>query len=117
MSIKKVVSPSNKKINIKIQDFILHDKLGGGKFGTVYKALNVKSRTLYALKKIPKKILKDNLMVDQFTLEVKLQTFMKHDNILDLYGVFDDKEHVYLILEYMSDGTLYSQLKRKKKLS
>lgn len=33
----------------------MHDKLGGGKFGTVYKALNVKSRTLYALKKIPKK--------------------------------------------------------------
>ncbi len=56
----------------------MHDKLGGGKFGTVYKALNVKSRTLYALKKIPKKMLKDNLMVDQFTLEVKLQTFMKH---------------------------------------
>lgn len=60
----------------------MHDKLGGGKFGTVYKALNVKSRTLYALKKIPKKTIKDNLMVDQFALEVKLQTFLKHQNIL-----------------------------------
>lgn len=56
-------------------------------------------------------------MVDQFILEVKLQTFMSHQNILELYGVFDDKQNVYLILEFMEEGTLYGELKRKKKLS
>lgn len=56
-------------------------------------------------------------MVAQFTLEVKLQTFLKHQNILEIYGVFDDLEHVYLILEYMEEGTLYSELKKNKKLS
>lgn len=62
-------------------------------------------------------MLKDNMMVDQFTLEVKLQTYLKHENILQIYGVFDDVENVYLILEYMEEGTLYSELKKKKKLT
>lgn len=87
--IKKVVSPSNKK-SVTIKDFILETKLGGGKFGTVWKAFHVKTRSLYALKKIPKKMLKDNMMVDQFILEVKLQSFLTHQNILEIYGVFDD---------------------------
>jgi hypothetical protein len=36
-------------------------------------------------------MLKDHMMVDQFILEVKLQTYLKHENILEIYGVFDDQ--------------------------
>lgn len=54
---KKIVSPSHKKL-VSIEDFILETKLGGGKFGTVYKSFHVKTRSIYAIKKIPKKILK-----------------------------------------------------------
>lgn len=31
--------------------------------------------------------------------------------------MFDDAENVYLILEFMEEGTLYSELKKKKKLT
>ena len=54
--------------------------------------------------------------MEQFVMEIKLQFFLNHPNILKLYGVFDDEEHIYLILEYMEDGTLYNQLKKKKSL-
>lgn len=56
-------------------------------------------------------------MLNQFILELKLQTFLHHQNILTLYGYFDDAHSIYLILEYMEDGTLYAQLKKKKTLS
>jgi aurora kinase, other len=36
--------------------------------------------------------------------------------VLKLYGFFDDAEHIYLILEYMEGGTLFSHLKRHKTL-
>ena len=49
-------------------------------------------------------------------MEIKLQLYLSHPNILKLYGVFDDEEHIYLLLEYMEEGTLYSQLKKKKTL-
>lgn len=91
--------------------------LGGGKFGTVFQALHIKTKSMYAIKKIPKKTLIKYKMVDQFSLEIKLQTFLKHENILQLYGVFDDEENIYLILEFMEEGTLYNSLKKHKKLT
>lgn len=55
-------------------------------------------------------------MVDQFTLELKLQTFLAHKNILKIYKYFDDSQNIYLVLQYMEQGTLYNLLKKKKTL-
>jgi hypothetical protein len=40
-------------------------------------------------------------MIDQFILELKLQTFMVNEYILALHGFFHDTENIYLILDYM----------------
>jgi serine/threonine protein kinase len=55
-------------------------------------------------------------MVNQFILELKLQTSFIHENLLTLYTQFDDKDHLYLVLEYMEEGTLFNYLKKYKKL-
>ena len=36
--------------------------------------------------------------------------------MVKMYSFFDDKESIYLLIEYCNDGQLYSQLKLKKKL-
>jgi preprotein translocase subunit SecD len=87
---------NNKKVSI--YDFELKKNLGEGKFGVVFQAFHKQTRTLYALKKISKKVIKSNLMVDQFLQEIKIQSFCNHENILKVYGFFDDSEHVYLTL-------------------
>ena len=56
-------------------------------------------------------------MIDQLALEVRLQSFLNHKNILRIYGFFDDQTHLFIVLEYMEQGTLYSQLKKNKILS
>ena len=60
-------------------------------------------------------MLKENMFIDQFVQEIKIQSFLNHQNIMELYGVFDDSEHVYMILELMQDGNLFSELRRRKK--
>ena len=50
-------------------------------------------------------------------MEMKMQLFFDHPNILKLYGIFDDTENIYLILQFMEQGTLYSKLKKIKSLS
>ncbi len=37
-------------------------------------------------------------MQEQFLMEIKMQFYLNHPNILKLYGVMKDEEHVYLIL-------------------
>jgi serine/threonine protein kinase len=50
-------------------------------------------------------------------MEIKMQMLFKHKNILRLYGFFDDETYIYLVLEYMEGGTLFSELKKEKKLA
>jgi serine/threonine protein kinase len=91
--------------------------LGEGKFGTVFMAKHKKSGTLVALKKIPKEMIKSHLMIEQLSLEIRLQSCLNHKNILGMYGFFDDKTHLFIVLEYMEQGTLYAQLKKNKILT
>lgn len=48
--------------------------------------------------------------------EIKLHYCFNHNNIVKLYGFFSDYMNVYLLMEYMEDGTLYHLLKKKQKL-
>lgn len=45
-----------------------------------------------------------------------MQTYLNHENILTLFNFFDDKTSIYLVLEYMEEGTLFSHLKKNKTL-
>lgn len=53
---------------------------------------------LFALKKISKSIIKENFMIEQFILEVKIQSFIENPFIVKIYATFDDKENIYLLL-------------------
>jgi aurora kinase, other len=102
---------------VSINDFALGKLLGEGKFGNVYQAIHKQTKSLYALKKVPKSMIKSHYMIDQFILEIKIQSFLNQENLLSLYGFFDDTDNIYLIIEYMEEGTLFSLFKKKKILT
>jgi serine/threonine protein kinase len=53
---------------LTINDFILGKNLGEGKFGVVYQAYDKRTKSIYALKKVPKEMIKSHWMIDQFVL-------------------------------------------------
>jgi len=62
-------------------------------------------------------MIKSHFMIEQLSLEIRLQSCLNHKNILGMYGCFDDKTHLFIVLEYMEQGTLYAQLKKTKILT
>lgn len=42
-----------------------------------------------------------------------MQSENRHPNILRLYGYFHDGDHVYIVLEYASQGELYERLRNE----
>jgi serine/threonine protein kinase len=66
-------------------------KLGEGRFGHVFMVIHKGTGAIFALKRIPKTIIRESLMIDQLVLEVRLQASFYHPNIVSLYAVFDDK--------------------------
>lgn len=49
--------------------------------------------------------------------EVKIQLYLNHPNIVKLYGLFQDYENVYLIMEYCSGNHLYNVIKQRKQFA
>jgi serine/threonine protein kinase len=59
-----------------------------------------------------KQLLKSNVE-HQLRREIEIQSHLRHDNILRMYGFFWDEKKIYLILEYAPGGELYKDLKKQ----
>lgn len=67
---------------------------------------------MFAMKKVKKSIIREHKLENQFSMEITMQASFNHGNIGKLYGFFDDQNYIYLLLEYMEDGNLFSYLKK-----
>lgn len=52
---------------------------------------HIKNNSVFAMKQIKKQAIIKNKMQEQLLMEIKMQFYMNHPNILKLYGVFNDK--------------------------
>jgi len=77
-------------------------------------AIHKNTSGVFAIKKVKKQTIIANELVEQFALEVKLQTYLTHPFIVKIYGILDDEEHIYLIMEYLPQGTLFNYFKNSK---
>jgi len=93
--------------------------LGKGSYGQVklVKEKGNPSSKLYAMKVISIAQLKAYSSVEYLKNEIKIQKRLDHPHIVKLHHYFQDKENVYLILEYAENNNLFFYLRKKKKLT
>jgi aurora kinase len=96
-----------------LKDFEIGKPLGKGQFGSVYLAREKRTKYIVALKCLKKSQLLQTGVEYQLRREIEIQSQLRHDNILRMYGYFYDSKRVYLILEYSPGGEIYKRLKRK----
>ncbi|KAK7114103.1 aurora kinase C-like [Littorina saxatilis] len=95
-----------------LEDFDIGKPLGKGKFGNVYLAREKQSKYIVALKLMFKSQLQKAGVEHQLRREIEIQSHLRHENILRMFGYFHDKTRVYLILEFAPRGELYKELQR-----
>uniref|UniRef100_A0A7E4ZRS5 Aurora kinase n=1 Tax=Panagrellus redivivus TaxID=6233 RepID=A0A7E4ZRS5_PANRE len=109
--------PEVRKKSFKRSDFVSVKELGKGGFGTV-SLCREKDNTIYvAMKQVSKKMLASGQALRQLQREIGLQHTLRHKNILMLFGYFDDRDHVYIMLEPCQLGSLYKVLRKNRVLS
>lgn len=96
-----------------LNDFEIGKKLGAGKFGNVYLAREKSSKYIVALKVLRKSQLLRASVEHQLRREIEIQSHLRHENILRMYGYFFDAQRIYLILEFAPGGELYKRLQQK----
>src|SRR6266851_2070515 len=103
-------------------DVLLHDRyqlgttLGSGGFSAVYRAHDLQSGREVAIKQIRLAGLNVQETIeatDTFNRELSLLTVLRHPQVPRLYDQFRDREHWYLVLEYLEGTTLETYLETR----
>ena len=89
-------------------DYDIDDKpIGEGSFGVVYKAKEKSTKLVRAIKQI----FNENITnYDGFMTEVSALKTLDHPNVVKLFEVYQDKNWVFLVLEYLDGGELFDYI-------
>ncbi|XP_026481737.1 tyrosine-protein kinase SRK3-like [Ctenocephalides felis] len=104
----RVIRKRRNCMQIPLKKIEFHEKLASGNFGTVHRGL-WKGRTEVAIKKLDKADMKS---INDFEQEASIMKTMRHKNILSLLGICQTKEELYIITEYMKNGSLLNYLRK-----
>lgn len=92
--------------------------LGAGAFGQVLLAKHKVDGNFYAIKKLDReRIANIGISNEMIYREIDIHLKLVHPNIARLYSYHEDPEAIYLILEYMDNGTLYNLIQKNRGMS
>ncbi|KAG8885446.1 kinase subunit of RNA polymerase II carboxy-terminal domain kinase I [Tulasnella sp. 331] len=95
-----IPASSSKTIPPLAELYQLVNQVGEGTFGKVYKARNVVTGALVALKRIKVEAEKDGFPVTALR-EIKLLQSLSHPNVIYLHEMMVSKGNVYMVFDYM----------------
>ncbi|KAE9584511.1 hypothetical protein Lal_00021818 [Lupinus albus] len=88
--------------------------LGQGNFAKVYYGRNIVTNESVAIKVIKKEKLKKERLVKQIKREVSVMRLVKHPHIVELKEVMATKTKIFLVMEYVKGGELFTKVNKGK---
>jgi serine/threonine protein kinase len=106
------------RIGMRMKDHEIQSVIGEGGMGVVYLAQHVVLEKPVAIKVLHDRFAGQTESVEQFILEAKAASRIRHPNIIDVtdIGVTEDGL-VFLVMEYLEGDTLEDRLRRVGRLS
>ena len=97
-----------------MEDFYeIKDTLGKGKFGLVKAAIHKKTGKNVAVKTMSKK----QMSVQDLELqkrEIEILKICQHPHIIRLLDVFENTDHIYIVMECLTGGDLFTYLEKRR---
>lgn len=91
--------------------------LGTGAFGTVVLAKKRNSDRQYAIKSISKKNILRSQMGSQVKKEIGIMKSLEHPNIVQIFEVLSSADYLYIVMDFVSGGELYTKITKSGRLS
>lgn len=100
-----------------VGNYILHEKLGQGGFGSVMKGVHSETGDAAAIKFVPKKSFRQFSDLQRVFQEIQALRNMRHPNIIRILDVADNPDCICFIMEYAAGGELRGYVEKHTSLS
>ncbi|KAL4504365.1 hypothetical protein ABPG72_009811 [Tetrahymena utriculariae] len=106
----------NRKITKMVENYSLDEVIGSGQYGKVYRATNIKTNKVVAIKVVKIQKFKENPKLEECTVnEIKTLSQMDDNrHVVQFIELLRSSNNYYFVYEFCSGGTLEDQLKKKK---
>ncbi|MEZ4671892.1 MAG: serine/threonine-protein kinase [Anaerolineae bacterium] len=93
-------------IGHKLGQYDVTAQLGKGGMATVYQATQASMKRTVAIKILPRALTHEEKFLERFYREVQIAASLQHPHILPVYDFGQYEELPYIVMAYMSGGTL-----------
>jgi serine/threonine protein kinase len=97
----------------KLSRYELHEKIGEGGFGSVYRASDPKWGKLVAIKVLHANLAENSRIIDRFVREARTTFSLHHPHIIAVMDLGDEDGRYFLVMDYVEGGTLLKLMRER----
>jgi len=99
----------------RLSDFYFQRTLGTGSFGRVHLVRSKHNLRFYAIKVLHKEKIVKSKQIDHTNNEQKMLLAVQHPFIINLWGSFQDSTNLYMVMDFVPGGELFTLLRRSNR--
>jgi serine/threonine-protein kinase len=105
-------APSSRGPLMQLGQFRLHEKIGEGGMGAVYRGIQVSLNRPVAVKLLPESLAKNTAFVERFHREARAAAALNHPNIIQVFDAGEQDGINYFAMELVDGETVAAKVER-----